>query len=299
MKPIKNLNLKTDGIAIYSNFFSSKELSDLEKESTKIVNLSKIKKWKHIRIYHDYLRFFSPNIFGVDYPFNQKLSNTIYKYFNKLKYKEKILNDTGWKDLITSVVRIHTNSKFYNYQGNWHRDDKDYPSPSSVQIIIYMKDEDGFRIVPKNKNHELSKYGFSIDSNESEFDSRYSNLNRNMYHTINAKKGDIVVFESGLLHQGRCSKERLHLHIRHEKNDFEINNENNYYNIIDNLLPNFNTDEIEINHRYLENNLLLFLKRLLSTISYFIPRFKIIKKNMMGSRKQSITYSTIWQNLFN
>lgn len=298
MKNIKDLNLKNDGIALYSKFFSEEELQKLADESSKIIKLSKLKKWKHIRIYHDYLRFLSPNLFGVDYPFNHKLSKSIYLHFNKLKYKEQILEDTGWKDLITTVVRLHTNSKFYNYQGNWHRDDKNYPSPSSVQVIIYMKDEDGFRIVPKNKNQDLKQYGFNTNNDECEFDARYSKLNKDMYYTINAKKGDIVVFESGLLHQGFCTKERLHLHIRHEKKDFEINSNENYYNIIDTLLPDFNTDGVAINHRYLESDFLLILKRLKSTIAYFLPRFRMIKKNMLGARKQSISYSTIWQNLF-
>jgi len=298
MKPVKDLNLEEDGVALYSGFFKGKELENLTNESANIIRISKSKKWKHIRIYHDYLRFFSPNIFGVDYPFNNRLSKTIYNYFNKLEYKEKILNETGWKDLCTSVIRLHTNSKFYNYQGTWHRDDKKYPSPSSIQVIIYMKDEDGFRIVPKNKNQELKQYGFNTDNDQSAADTGFAKLNREMFYTINAKKGDIVVFESGLLHQGFCISDRLHLHIRHEKKDFINNNKQNYYNVEDKLLPNFNTDEVAINHTYLDSNFFLIIKRLKSTVGYFFPRFKIIKQNILGSKKQSVTYSTIWQNIF-
>ena len=52
----------------------------------------------------------------------------------------------------TPLIRLHTNSSFYNYQGEWHRDDDNSPgSPNSVQIIIYLMDEEEYKIIPKEK----------------------------------------------------------------------------------------------------------------------------------------------------
>ena len=81
------------------------------------------------------------------------------------------------------------------------RDDSKFPSPDLIQVMIYLMDENGFRIVPKNKNHLLSNYGFPIDKQVGP-EKGFTSLPKNMYDIISAKKGDMLIHESGLLHQG-------------------------------------------------------------------------------------------------
>ena len=84
--------------------------------------------------------------------------------------------------------------------------------------MIYLMDENGFRIVPKNKNHLLSNYGFPIDKQVGP-EKGFTSLPKNMYDIISAKKGDMLIHESGLLHQGFCKQERMHYHLRHNRKD--------------------------------------------------------------------------------
>ena len=53
--------------------------------------------------------------------------------------------------------------------------------------MIYLMDENGFRIVPKNKNHLLSNYGFPIDKQVGP-EKGFTSLPKNMYDIISAKR---------------------------------------------------------------------------------------------------------------
>ena len=111
---------------------------------------------------------------------------------------------------------MHTNSKFFKYQGEWHRDSLNGPSPEKFQVVIYLKDEKGFKIVPRSKNYELKEYDIPLQGRPKNGQG-YLKLKKGVYDEIEAKRGDILIFEASLLHQGYVKGSRLHYHIRHER----------------------------------------------------------------------------------
>lgn len=279
------------GYFIFKSAFNESLIEQLSSESIKSINNCKKIKWKQIRIYRNYPFFL--NIFGIDFPLNRKLNSNIFKLFNKINYKKKLLNIVNWKNYQTTVVRLHTNNNFFKYQGEWHRDDAIYPSPNSIQAIIYLKNEKGFRIVPKNKNKFLSNYGIEVDKQRTNAKLGFAKLDKNIFDTIDAKKGDIVFFESGLLHQGFCKTERLHYHLRHEKIDKENDNDN--YNFKKEFYENFDVSTKDVNHNYYNPNMRSKINKFKSLIAYFLPRFSAIFYNIRNKIKLSVTHSTIWQ----
>ena len=291
---INNLRkeFKEKGFILVKGFFSESELSNITKISKKIVKKasSSSLEWPYIRVYREYPEFFNKkNIFGIDYPLNQKLDQTIFDEMQKLDYKKFVTNFLEWKNFCTPFVRLHTNSNFYNYQGVWHRDDSNYPSPRAVQLIMYMENENGFRVVPKDKNDLLEKYGFSKRDTSLGF----SRLPNNLFETINAKKGDILLFESCLLHQGFCKKKRLHYHFRHERDD-DLNESNNEdaFNFYEDYKKNYDLESNNIKSGY---NEISRIKKYRVFLFYFFPRFKSLLNNLKKNKKESIFHSTIWQ----
>ena len=280
------------------NFFQNEQLNKILKISHEILDKAKTGKWDYIRVYREYPIFFGKiNLFGVDYPLHETLNPNTFDAMQDLDYKKYLLDILGWKNFKTTLIRLHANSSFYNYQGEWHRDDPSYPSPNSFQTIIYLLDEEGYRIVPKDKNHLLVNYGMSTNK-QRDSERGFAQLPKEMYDIIQVKKGDILVHESCLLHQGFCKKKRLHYHLRHIRND-NINNLNtkDKFNFSENFLKNFNLNDAQkhTTFNYFENNFSIRFKRFKVFILYFFPRFRSIVNNLFNKKKQSVFHSTIWQ----
>ena len=294
----KKINLRNkfqkDGFVIFRDFFSDSDLNELTKISLEMVNKSEKNEWKHVRIYRDYPNFFNKlNIFGIDFPLNKKIHHNSFDEFQKLDYKDFILDFLNWKNFYSPLIRLHTNSSFYNYQGEWHRDDKNYPSPNSIQIIIYLLDEKGYRIVPKYNNDLLKNYNISTTGHRTE-NRGFANLPENIYETINVNRGDILLHESALLHQGFCKRRRLHYHIRHIRKDDLLNKKNNKLNFEEKFLKDFDLSNLEgvMEYDISKSPFKLKMKRLKSFILYFFPRFKSVLNNLTRNNKQSIFHST-------
>ena len=291
-------NFKQNGYVLIKNFYKDLELKKISEISKKILSKAQRGNWEHIRIYRDYPNFFNKlNLFGVDYPLHSVLDKEAYSEFQKLNYKNYILNFLEWKNFYTPLIRLHTNSSFYNYQGEWHRDDPNFPSENSVQVIIYLLDEKGYRIIPKHKNDLLEKYGIS-KTNVRTDGKGFAKLPEEIYDIIDAKKGDILIHESALLHQGFCKKKRLHYHLRHIKSEKHYNYENgDNFNFDEKFMQNYDLKKLE-NKTYLQLNkksIFLHLNRFKTLLFYFFPRFKSIWNNLTKKDKQSIFHSTIWQ----
>ena len=205
----------------------------------------------------------------------------------------------GWNGFKTSLARLHSFGKFYNYQGMWHRDHEVYPSPNTVQTVLYLKNEKGFRLVPRDKNNLLEDFGLSSKYQTNGLNQKFINLSNYLYDVIDAKAGDLLIFESGLLHQGHCKTNRCHFIFRHDYTDEKIEDENNLMNFEKSLLPDYILEEnIESGKIYRKNNSLKFkFFRLKSFFLYFFPRFKSIYRNIRcnKSTKESIYHSTIFQ----
>ena len=287
------------GYVNINSFFSDDDIGDLIECSSKIKQHSMSGLWKYIKIYREYPKIKFLNVFGVEYPLNKKLNEKTYSAFNKLCYKDFFCNLLGWNNFETTLIRLHLNSNFFNYQGEWHRDDSAFPSPNKVQTVIYLKDEKGFKIIPKDKNHLLKNYGINphgkIEKNQVFYD-----LKDDVCDYIDAKKGDMLIFEAGLLHQGFVKGTRMHYHVRHEKRDYVSKVvKNNPFNITEKYLPDYDPDregEYFADH-YFKTSIMLKLIRLKTLILYFFPRFKYLFKNFFKKKnnRSSIFHSTLWQ----
>ena len=284
------------GYVIIKKQVNDQLLKKLRDCSKNIINKATIIKWPFTRVYRDYPYFFGkPNIFGIDYPLNIQLGDKLLDLLNELKIKNVIKKIGSFNDFETELIRLHTNSHFFNYQGGWHRDHDIYPSSGYLQCVLYLESEKGFRIVPKDKNNLLIDYGIDnrYQSNLSVNDS-FIKLPDKIIDTVSAEAGDLLFFEPGLLHQGFCKKYRLHYIIRFKKIEFELSDPKNIFNFVKNLLPNSNLEGKNQTYNY-KMNFFSNIKRIKTLILYFFPRIKMIWANILSKKKLSIFHSTIWQ----
>ena len=268
-----NLNMKMfnrTGYVHVRNFFNPKKISY---EADKTIEISQKKKWKYIKVYHNIYIFNLINIFTIIFPFNKKLNQNLYKEFLKINLKDLIFKNIGWKNFKIQHVELQHNEK-YNYQSTWHRDTR-IANLENIVLIIYLKDENGFRLVPKNLEKKMIKiFPFFEKKN---YKKGYTRIPEKFYHNINAKAGDILIFDAGLLHQGFCKGKRTHLFIRCKENS-------NFNTIDDFLKPNADIDNIQlISRKFCWNfnqNYFSFkyrFKSVINLIIYYLPIIKLIK----------------------
>ena len=283
------------GYVLIKDFLRKKTIQKLSDHSKLIIKKAVQKKWKFIKIYRDYPHLLGgPNIFGIDYPLNEEIDKNSYNYFQDLNIIDLVKSISGFKFIETELIRLHTNSNFFKYQGEWHRDHSTYPSPNCIQTIIYLNDEKGFRIVPKIKNQLLSTFGIDTEKDSNKIGSRFIDLPKNLYDVINANAGDVLFFEPGLLHQGFCKKYRLHYILRHKKKDKDPINIIDKFNFSDDYLPNANLENKSPTY-YSNKSFVGEIFRIKTLLFYFIPRVKTIFKNLFLKNKLSIFHSTFWQ----
>ena len=150
--------------------------------------------------------------------------------------------------------------------------------------------------VTKEKNKLLDEFGVdsNFQSNLTVNDS-FTNLPKNMYDIVDVKKGDILFFKPGLLHQGFCKKYRLHYHMRFKKLESSKINHNKPFNFVKDFLPDTKID-VNIGTYNYSKSFRSRIKRLKSFILYFFPRMKSLVYNIFANKKKlSIFHSTIWQ----
>ena len=121
----------------------------------------------------------------------------------------------------------------------------------------------------------------------------FSKLPNDIFDTIDANKGDILIFESCLLHQGFCKKKRLHYHFRHERDDsIDKSTNGDNFNFVKSYKKNFDLGLTKAESAY---NEISRLKKFRVLLFYFLPRLKSLFNNLRKNIKQSILHSTIWQ----
>lgn len=260
-------------------------------EADKTVKISQKIKWNYIKVYHNIFIHKFINIFSINFPFNNKLNPKLYDEFLKINLNDLIIKNTSWKNFRISQIELQHNEKF-NYQSSWHRDAK-FANLENIVAIIYLRDENGFRLVPKNLESEMIEN--SPFSKEKNYKHGYTNLPKKYYHQFDAKAGDVVIFDAGLLHQGSCKGKRTHLFARCvESSTNDV--------IEDNLKPDALLDNIEhesenYNWDFNQNYYLFNIrtKSLLNLFLYYFPIFKIIEYIMDFRKKKIHFHYTIFQ----
>lgn len=289
---------KQKGYIVIKNQIEYEYLNKLIISSNNVIKKAIKIKWPFIRVYRDYPHFFGkPNIFGVDYPLNNLLGKDLYNLIKNLNIENYIKKLGNFDNFETELIRLHTNSRFFKYQGGWHRDHENFNSSGYLTSVIYLKDEKGFKIVTKDKNKYLKNYGIDINlqSNLS-IDDSFVDLPKNMYDIVDVKSGDILFFEPGLLHQGYCNSNRLHYHMRFKAVDEKQEHQKNPFNFVRDFLP-----DVEISKKFSSYNYSTSFKdrliRFKTLVLYFFPRIKPVFHNIFSKNKKklSIFHSTIWQ----
>jgi hypothetical protein len=269
------------------NYFDPKELSN---QADKTIKSCQEINWKYIKVYHNIFIYKFINIFAINFPFNNKLNPDLYNEFIKINFKNLILKNTTWKNFEISQVELQHNEK-YNYQSAWHRDSR-IANLENIVIIVYLRDEKGFKLVPKNIEQQMiDKYPFFKEKN---YKHGYTNLLKQFYHQFDAKAGDIVIFDAGLLHQGNSKGKRTHFFVRCIKSEVD--------NIDNSLKPDALLENLELesakNNLDLNQNYYLFnsrIKSLVNLILYFSPILKIFKYIIDYKNKKIHFHYSIFQ----
>ena len=108
-----------------------------------------------------------------------------------------------------------------------------------------------------------------------------------------------------MLHQGFSKKERMHYHLRHEKilndnvSDLNKKNTGNIFLFDEEFLSEYDVSKLILNYKKYEKkkNFMSRLKRFISFILYFFPRFKSIYRNFFNNKaiKETLFHSTFFQ----
>ena len=280
---------------ILRNYFSYESLL---KETNKVIDQAHLNKWKFIKVYFNGFFRKNLNIFAISYPLNNFFKSNLQNELYNVDYKKIILKLTKWIDLRTTSIEIQHNQK-YNYQSTWHRDVSHFPS-NSLNIVIYLKDEVGLRIVPNENNAKLEKF---ISNPKKKIN--YLKIPPNYYDIIDVKAGDILIMDSGLLHQGFAKGNRTHIFIGcEEKNTQTISKKSfvNDYGLNKQLDPNLNYDELQkfsqndsynfdVNYYSLKNK----IKSIFYTFLYFVPLKSIFNHLKDFKKKKTHFHYTFFQ----
>lgn len=168
------------------------------------------------RIYYPYLA--DVNQAAIEAPFNKLIFNKcLMDFFSEIQVGAAVRALMKWEESYCQLARLFTMAN-YKYKGQWHRDftgwNGDIVNSSSVQVGIYLKDQEGFRIVKRElditgTSDERLREDFTYDSTTLPFD-----LKKEYYDTIRGEAGTLLFFIPGLLHQGCSEGKRLDFHLR-------------------------------------------------------------------------------------
>lgn len=191
-------DLQNKGFSLIRNFINDlSDLSILRYEALDLTNtlISSKSCTKRMRIHGfdgDLARIWGIENFLCDFTDN---SLAILDKTQLLELVKYLLGDEIFLDL----NRIHCQRSSYLHKLFWHRDSLEFGK--AIIANIYLESESGFRLTDRaNTNKIISKSG------------AYSSHNR-QFMTINARAGDLLVFDGGLFHQPYNLKPRLHLHF--------------------------------------------------------------------------------------
>lgn len=199
----------TTGILQIKNVIPAHLIYNIQCDCLSAWNNAKSGKIGSIRVYDDFPHIFGGiNVSGIDDPFALNLKH-INKFVDQLQLPRviSVLSNSN-REFGLTLARFHCTDRF-KYRGFWHRDDDIGVEGDRIQAALYFFDESGFRVLPKQHFLNQCPRGTPED-----LQGKYSEVDGQV--TINAKAGDIVFFNSNLLHQPYSISKRFHLHLRFE-----------------------------------------------------------------------------------
>lgn len=254
------LNLSQSELKIYQC-----SVYELIKKAIKI-------KHKYKRIYFDYL--FKFNIAAIELPLNKSICNEkVYEFFKKIKLgiaTNKLLKSNKCICLLNRLFTMNG----YNYSGHMHQDHLE--KEKRIQVMVYLKDEHGFKIFKKKYEKMYLNEGLKTSPNfylPIKFNEEYLD-------TIDAKAGEVLFFDPAIPHQGLYKNNRMVFHLRFD--EFKEHLHKRYYqdkNLDFVLREEYNPD-LDLkksNVDFPQTNRSKLSLRIINTINYFFPIYNLIR----------------------
>ena len=238
------------------------------------------------RIYHDHL--FTLNLAAIEMPFHLSICDPLIKVaFSKMQLGKAVNHLMSWKNSHCSLARLFTMGNF-KYRGNWHRDD-DYWNgkvyqQSMVQVGLYFEDQNGFKIFKPEYDFKGSK---SIIKHNRCVPHRDTNnipldISDKYINIVGGKKGSVLFFCPGLMHQGSSKKRRLDFHMRFtesKKEDRRLLSKNLYqdFKVANYLHETTSIAEMIKQKKIPSQPRPIAIRRLINTVNYILPALNFVK----------------------
>ena len=258
------------------------------------------------RLYYPHI--FHNNIAAIESPFNQLICNKgVEEFFIQLGLGSAIRDLMDWEECHLHLARLFTMQK-YRYRGNWHRDlgkwDGNLKDSETIQVALYLKDQDGFRIFKYN-------YDTLLRQKNTSFDEPVANpilpldCSREYFDEVNGIAGTVLFFNPGIIHQGNSFNKRLDYHMRFSCNPLARNgNIQAESALFDFYSPDFYAKNFDVTMDPFSPRKRNppFREKLLNSLNYYtgiVNLIKIMRKKKSGKPnfpwRYSVTANTIFQ----
>ena len=258
------------GWTIIDMGFTKKEIQKYYESTLLLKKKASLINYPLQRCYFPHL--FHKNIAAIESPFNKLIVNSgVEELFQRLEIGKTLKSLLGWEKSYLHLARIFTMENF-KYRGNWHRDfynwDGNLNDIDAIQMAIYLKKQDGFRIFKYNLDNEVQKK--LTDPISSPL--LPARIDKNSFDEINGKEGTILIFAPGLLHQGNSYTNRLDFHLRFSR--YPIKDEKikiTHLLVNDYLVPDFYQKNFEIKYDKFcpRSRSASFKEKLINSVNYY------------------------------
>jgi hypothetical protein len=267
------LELDNKGYSIIQNCLDQETIYKAQTAFKLILNKVKKKDYNYYRVYDDYS--LPPNISGIEMVFHPNIINQdIIDFIINSKLLD-IAKEILGEDIHLELSRYHLTEN-YSHVGIWHRDATINDPQDSIQLNIFLFDEQGLQVVDGSHKED------AVISSKEIIDRPFIYIKNSRW--VETKAGDILVFNPAVLHRGISAFPRANLHFRFKKkNGHYLNkNEKNKSNLFNDKLK-FSDDwknilydqqsqviNLELKEYKCQNNIRSFIIRL---IRNFIHNF--------------------------
>lgn len=243
---------------------------------------------------------FHENVAAIESPFNKLISNNcIEEFFAKISLGNAIQELLGWQECHLHLARLFT-MDHYKYRGNWHRDfndwDGDLVSLKSIQVALYLKDQDGFRIFKYNHD-SLLRANNKAFKDPDPLPALPLTCSSEYFEEIKGVAGTALFFSPGMIHQGNSFTKRLDYHLRFSCDPLIVGGKpQNESVMFDFIAPEFYLKDFEIKHdKYCaKTREISFREKIANSINYYtgiINFAKLIKSINTGTPKPPWSYT--------
>ncbi len=217
-------------VLIESGLEGSQDLFDAKESFKRVLDQVESGRYPYFRVYDDYFSH-KKNVSGIEMPFHPSIIDaSMAAFLNSSNLLAGVKDILGIGKLKLDLSRYHTTRADFGHIGDWHRD-TEAGNTKSLQVSMFLFDEQGLEVIPKSHIKEDLKTEEKIKSHSS------THLKGSMH--LKCKAGNILFFNPAILHRGICSTFRANIHFR-----FSI--DSNYKYLEFNNIVDFNKDWVDI-----------------------------------------------------